>query len=310
MNLLLYDCGGGTTDICLLQARVEPSATNRMKVEVRGRSGLRNLGATALPAAVFTLLKTLLAQKMGEALGGTLRCALTDEPAEQLAATLEALAGDVDRLIPTRFNARVMSNQDRRNRDRALALWEVALGVKHSLSSARPEEPLAVFAAGSTFAQRLADLLADLDPRQKQTMLSGLKQIRIQRRQVDALVGPQVVRSIDYCNRLIAEKLKGPTADSVPEPVHRVVLMGNAVRYPLIREEMARRLNVLFFEDCQEFDEQNLESDRGQGGRAGPGHRAGQPGDAHRIRLETVRSPALQRGLSAALQGGAARAVP
>ncbi len=60
MNLLLYDCGGGTTDIALVNGRSEPGS-NKLVISVKARSGLRSFGGDNITAAVFRILKAKIA---------------------------------------------------------------------------------------------------------------------------------------------------------------------------------------------------------------------------------------------------------
>jgi hypothetical protein len=67
-----------------------------------------------------------------------------------------------------------------------------------------------------------------------------MAELRIQRREVDTLVDPEIVRTIEYANDLISTCLDDGAVENgggteVPE-VHWVYLVGNASRYPRIRE--------------------------------------------------------------------------
>ena len=56
MNLLLYDCGGGTTDIALVQARVQ-TGDKQITMAVLGRSGVRQFGGDDITTALCRLLE-------------------------------------------------------------------------------------------------------------------------------------------------------------------------------------------------------------------------------------------------------------
>src|SRR5262249_25593241 len=64
LNMLLYDCGGGTTDIALVQASFDPDATDVLRIKVLARSGLRGFGGDDITRAVCRIFKAKLAQKV------------------------------------------------------------------------------------------------------------------------------------------------------------------------------------------------------------------------------------------------------
>lgn len=102
VNLLLYDCGGGTTDIALIHCRITPnrrvtakaaernsdkrpeksadkntrdsaaSITWRVKIAVLGRTGHRDFGGDTITTATYKVLKTTLAEKLASTRGDTL----------------------------------------------------------------------------------------------------------------------------------------------------------------------------------------------------------------------------------------------
>lgn len=88
INILLYDCGGGTTDIALIHCHIEPgqsssvkvtsSATSsppalnktwRVKIDVLGRTGHRDFGGDSITIATFKVLKATLSQQISQFLG-------------------------------------------------------------------------------------------------------------------------------------------------------------------------------------------------------------------------------------------------
>jgi hypothetical protein len=93
INLLLYDCGGGTTDIALIHCRIAPGKksaakpsdaenrpsagtpsgttvpranTWRLSIRVLGRTGHRDFGGDNITVATFKVLKASLAQRLSE----------------------------------------------------------------------------------------------------------------------------------------------------------------------------------------------------------------------------------------------------
>ena len=67
LNMLLYDCGGGTTDIALVKAGFDAEAADLLRISVLARSGLRGFGGDDITRAVCRLLKSKIALKVAEA---------------------------------------------------------------------------------------------------------------------------------------------------------------------------------------------------------------------------------------------------
>jgi len=247
-NVLLYDCGGGTTDVGLVRASVDPHSPSTLRVDVKGRSGVRDFGGDDITIAVFRLLKTQIAARMEEVRGGGVaRVKLGNEAA-------------VDALVPTRYDRQRMNNLDRGNRDNARALWQRALDVKHRLETVKEDGEVEAFTKGESFDDPLSQTLIRTTAAEKQPRLrDALLRVRIRRKDVDALVRDDILRGIDHCNRLIRKKLaSGPGGQ--PEEVHRFVLLGNGSRYPLVSDLLRQHLSVLFFDDRLQFDRDNLKT--------------------------------------------------
>ncbi len=241
-NVLLCDCGGGTTDVGLVRASVDPHSPSTLRVDVKGRSGVRDFGGDDITIAVFRLLKTQLAKCVKDVRGG--------------ARTTEA----DDALVPTRYDRQRMNNLDRSNRDNARSLWQRALDVKHRLETVKEDGEVEAFGKGESFDDPLSQTLIRHVSAEKQPRLrDSLLRIRIRRKDVDALVRDDILRGIDHCNRLIRKKLaNGPGGQ--PEEVHRFILLGNGSRYPLVPELLRQHLSVLFFDERLEFDRDNLKT--------------------------------------------------
>lgn len=228
MNMLLYDCGGGTTDLSLI--RLEAPDSNYLKLSVLGRAGHRTFGGDFITEQVFRLLKMRLALFRG---------GIPDPPSPaKLAGFLRENEKDIDRCVSTKYDARQMQNEDAQDRRKAtLALWSLAEAVKVRLStspSVAPDLDLAHVLRPVGQAFRLGELADWAD------------NLVVSRRELDALIDPDVDRTIDYANDLIdscTATMRGslPTNGDqqleVPE-VHWVYLVGNAARYPRIKERM------------------------------------------------------------------------
>jgi molecular chaperone DnaK (HSP70) len=244
LNMLLFDCGGGTIDIGLLRATALPAEPANdqpagLDVRVIGRSGKRSFGGDNITEAVFKLLKAQMAMAIMHASGEKMQ--MPDRP-EQLARFLEDNAKKFDNALPTTFNPeKVRDTAVERRRGVTQNLWLEAEKLKWALGagpSARyrhtQQSPLDIH------IRRL------LRPGGQTTdkVDSRLNSIEVRREQVDQLVGDEVRDSVERCNHLIHEKL---TKEGLEVDV--VALIGNGARYPLFMEEMQTRLAVPFLEE-------------------------------------------------------------
>jgi hypothetical protein len=250
MHMLLYDCGGGTTDLALV--RLEAADDEHLKISVLGRAGHRTFGGDFITEQVFRLLKMKLAALRGE---------IPPPPAPgKLAEFLEANRGLIDRAVPTTYDVRQIQNQAAiTRRNTTLALWQVAERLKVRLSAA------GVQAVTPEFSEQ--DLLNQVwrlvNPKEPVFPEESMAELKLQRRELDALIDPEILRTIEYANDLIENCLGGPPPErqaegaaaggsrEVPE-VHWVYLVGNASRYPRIREmllEDGHGLKVRYLKD-------------------------------------------------------------
>lgn len=240
MHMLLYDCGGGTTDLSLV--RLEAEDDDHLKISVLGRAGHRTFGGDFITEQVFRLLKMKLAALRGEV-------PAVPAPAK-LIEFLEANKAVVDRVIPTTYDVRQMQNQSAiQRRNTALALWQIAERLKVRLSA----NGVQAVTPDSSEQHLLNQVWRAVNPEEPRFPEDSMAELRIQRREVDALIDPEIVRTVEYANDLIANCLDGSGAAKegsveVPE-VHWVYLVGNASRYPRIREmllDAQRGLRVRF----------------------------------------------------------------
>jgi hypothetical protein len=240
MHMLLYDCGGGTTDLSLV--RLEAEDEDHLKISVLGRAGHRTFGGDFITEQVFRLLKAKLAALRGEV-------PAAPAPAK-LAEYLEANKVVIDRTIPTTYDVRQMQNQAAiQRRNTALALWQVAERLKVRLSASGVQ----AVTPDSSEQHLLNQVWRAVSPEEPRFPEDSMGELRIQRREVDALIDPEIVRTVEYANDLIATCLDGGDVGKegsveVPE-VHWVYLVGNASRYPRIREllsDAGRGLRVRF----------------------------------------------------------------
>ncbi len=250
LNLLLYDCGGGTTDIALVSARLQnhlgDGAVNELRISVRARSGLRGFGGDNITWQIARLIKAKLAIAIWNNAVVTARLGIVEPrpnfpPPDARAADVEAFlkkfADSFDKLVPTRFNPHRMDPITLRNREHVLKLWEWSEKVKQKLNA--PSVPVPVVAP----RDKLVEYLAGATGVPGENMLETINGIKLNRNEVDRMVQQPVLQSIRNCNNLIRERLTDQGED-----VHWVVAAGNASLYPLIQEALKQNLNVMFLE--------------------------------------------------------------
>jgi hypothetical protein len=245
MHMLLYDCGGGTTDLSLV--RLEAADDEHLKISVLGRAGHRTFGGDFITEQVFRLLKMKLAALRGE---------IPPPPVPaKLREFLDANRLIIDRAIPTNYDIRQIQNQAAiARRKTTLALWQAAEAIKLKLSvvgvqAVTPDHPEQNF---------LNQVWGAVNPKEPSASIESMAELKIQRREVDALIDPEILRTIEYANDLCETCLAEPPAEGrrnaareVPE-VHWVYLVGNASRYPRIREmllEEGQGLRVRYLKD-------------------------------------------------------------
>ena len=275
LNMLLYDCGGGTTDIALVKAVVEPDVRT-LRITVLRRSGVRTFGGDDITRQVCRLLKAKLQYQIAlERKKPGLNpppISPVKPPTEAshwkaVAAELEKFIADMaaadpqDLLVPTKTPPGQPPTEDRRAA--ALDLWRLGEQMKYHLSQEKtpPGPQSATFTPGEaklpplerdTNALTRAILPADLQ--QQAQLKRKLETVSVNRIEIDALVQEPIMRSIANCNKLIADVFEskiGP--DEMPEEVHWVVASGNAVRYPAIQQALRKHLAVPFLDDPARF---------------------------------------------------------
>jgi hypothetical protein len=254
LQMLLYDCGGGTTDLALV--RIEATTTGAVDIRVLGRAGHRTFGGDFITLQVFRLLKAKIA---------ALKEQIPPLPkaAGKVAEFLEANKAGIDRAVPTTFDLGQQQNDDaQRRRKTTLFLWRLAESLKIRLSAGgvREVRPDGFQEDGSeidwlTQVTKLVGLPEGMEPS------DAAAEISISRGEVDALVDPEIDMTIHYANDLIRSGMEmladewrrtGREAPlEVPE-VDRVYMVGNASRYPRIHERLGdpqTGLQVRFLEE-------------------------------------------------------------
>jgi hypothetical protein len=258
LNLLLFDCGGGTTDIALVHAKLVgggPDARKKLSVSVRARSGLRGFGGDNMTTAVYRVFKTKIALALwqdGTVAGRVGQPAPTFPTQPTDAAKAAALIRDhehtVNQIVPTRFDPSSQHADDRRNREFTLALWDWAEALKHRFDAATGK---ATFTPPLNSA--LVKALAQQHGFNEETVHRTISTVTVNAWEVDRLIEEELLQGIRNCNNLIRRRLteKG-------EEVHWIVAAGNASRYPLIKDLLLKNLNVLFKDERFTLDLKNL----------------------------------------------------
>jgi hypothetical protein len=251
LNLLLYDCGGGTTDIALVNASVDPQVKSLLRVRVMGRSGVRDFGGDNITEAVFSLLKAKLALKCAELRGDKNRPAWPAVDREALQRYLADHASWIDSWVPTRFDPKVPGGESRTRRKNMLDLWRLAERLKREFTPERGTVKLADI--GLNQAAIIREQLDTLWPSIEQRFASDQNRIRdlptkigeieLAQEEIDCLIQDKVQQTIDRANHLIQTKLTPKR-----QMVGWVVITGNASRYPMIRRELTNGLEVPFIE--------------------------------------------------------------
>jgi len=271
LNMLLYDCGGGTTDIALVHAGIDPDASDVLRIKVLARSGLRGFGGDDITRAVARVLKAKLAVKIAEARGRPLKLNWPMPPSGQgsergkLAAQARAIEECLakcrefdprDELVPTTFDFNQMDDASNQRRDCAFDLWRWAEMMKLRLEK---NETASFLRIDRNLNRLSATLLKGLSDVQTQQLVGQLEKLNVQRWEIDALIETMVDKSIRNCNNLIRDHLVNNRPDDREEEVHWVVASGNASRYPLIQEMLRKKLHVPFIDDGRfTLDENNL----------------------------------------------------
>ena len=315
LNMLLYDCGGGTTDIALVKAVVEADVRT-LRITVLRRSGVRTFGGDDITRQVCRLLKAKLQYQIAldRKRGGLNPPPITPvkPPADAagwkaFAAELEKFIADMaaadpqDLLVPTKTPPGQPATEDRRAA--ALDLWRMGEEMKYTLSLEKSPAgpPSATFTPGEARLpafdrekNKLTRAILPTDLAQQAALKRKLEAVSVNRIEIDALVHEPIMRSIGNCNKLIAEVFESRTGpDDTPDEVHWVVASGNGGAVPgdSAGAPQAPR--------------------RAVPGRPGPLHvRPGQRQGRHRQRARCWRSPRWRRRPSRSTCGSTATSPP
>lgn len=264
LNLLLFDCGGGTTDIALVRAIVRPSDQRRLVLTVRGRVGRRDFGGQFITEAVFRILKAKVAHLLSP---DTVPGVPSGEGVtqEKLDTYLTRHRSAIDKIIPTQFERRfgedTLSAKARERLTRSMNLWRLADDIKIQLAASQ---------SGRVMPSQDVWKSLEIPGHDHSKILGQLKNLSIFRNEIDALVHERLSGTIQICNDLIRQKLIDKTHTGIEEDhhdaeeVHLVVAAGAACRYPLVTEQLRQELDVPFLKsEDSTFSESRMTCDDG-----------------------------------------------
>jgi hypothetical protein len=234
MNVLIYDCGGGTTDISLVKVGYAPSTT-RLKIDVLGRRGHRTFGGDFITLQYAKYLKyQIYARSKGEPDDDEFAQFI----AESTRVTKQPLLASVNEVLPTLFDTsapRVGAVADARTR--AWWLWNLAERLKcigfeadetnesHKTSDYRSDE-------FDNFFLRIEPAVPQGDEKKRLSSKIGRTGFAVEKEHIRTMLAPVLDETIRYANELIKGRLPKD------EEIHRVYLVGNASRFPIISERM------------------------------------------------------------------------
>jgi hypothetical protein len=277
-NMLVFDCGGGTTDIALMRVVIERRTVQNaagfktanwfeVRPTVWGLTGLKDFAGDNMTLEALKLLRFRLAEKMaklgqeldvGDDQGWSasdrtnfatsmrrLREFLDERAADGAAPELMALTEEYcKRIVPTDFGSKgedPFSQEYRLRLDLFHQLWKVAEDLKRGLSARD--------AFSIDLPDRLREMYRTLDGK---TLLQSpdFQSLEVRREELDVLLAGQVRQAWDLAADLCTDLDEG-------QRVHQVVLAGNGSLYPLVkrllRESFAERADSRF-----EYQEQHV----------------------------------------------------
>lgn len=229
LTLLLYDCGGGTTDLALV--RVTANETNKIDFKVLGRAGHRMFGGDAMTIAVFRILKAKIAQKIFPNLISPNFDAATFWSKPDAVITLDqefrnAFGGE----NLNELNESQKLELDKR-RSRTMLLWQMAERIKMKIAAtASFKDAVKIFDCGN-----LGDWSMFTQTFGWEKLSNKLEEITISRSEVDPLLLKDLRETVIYAKNLLAKRLE-PDRE-----VDCVYVVGNASKYGLVTETLTDR---------------------------------------------------------------------
>jgi len=281
LNVLVYDCGGGTTDIALVRARGKKifhqdakQETFQFHVENRARTGHRRFGGEEITLAIYRLLKIKLAHEVQKSFveDAQMLTNLPGPPPGVDLANIDGLAPEQEDTLMRFASAWIPTMWDLAEGDVkgcegiVFALWRVAELIKYEL--AKGEEELVRLGLPEDDEEqgrldhqsRWLGLSRELVTHLKKTHANRLStggvnvavdwdrltedwdNIEIRKQELDRMIQSTVLDTVHKMNHLIDSKCdKGE--------IGRVYVIGNGSRYPLVREMITKHVKVQFAEE-------------------------------------------------------------
>jgi len=279
VTLLLYDCGGGTTDIALVSAKLDSEREDdRLLLKVLGRTGDGNFGGDTITEAVCRLLKAKISEvilKHNDSKVPPLNIQKTDDILE-VNKTVNAFITEIEKLtiytelVPTKFDPEDASNVAAKTN--MVELWQWAEEIKKALNGPKGDtsklityDPVSKDISSIQVGFKisfdpskggLAKLIVskfDNHEQDKSEIVAKLEKIEIKRTEVDALIYPALQKTITRANSLLRNKIEKPSEFEKISHLDFLVVSGNGGRYPLINEMLTKNLTGIDIEDKKAF---------------------------------------------------------
>jgi molecular chaperone DnaK (HSP70) len=261
---LIIDCGGGTTDIVLIQAQA-PSE-KAMKLDILARTGLRNFGGDKITHHICRLLKAKLTLQLAKlrdpnTTTGIPAPGTNKESLEKFIEKALSLNSRDREYVPTRFRLRDLSSASFAAQAAFRSMWRLAEDLKRKLPEGKPVKlsSLPKEHSQKETSALIKQLLESQTPTMQQQILLAIGEVSISTAEVDALISDAVSAIIKKCNHLIRDFRDKDTVE-----VDWVVLSGNGARYPLIQQKLREGIHVAALTEPESnrftFDEANLKN--------------------------------------------------
>lgn len=271
ITLLLYDCGGGTTDIALVNAKLDPAREDRLLLKVLGRTGDANFGGDTITEAVCRLMKAKISETIlksnNEPRVPTL---FNTKPAtiEEAHSAVTTYIADIarltpaDNLLPTKFDLNA-DIPDLNAKTNIVDLWQWAEDIKKALNgpkniTATPAsklinyDPVTQEISGVQIGLKISFdpskgglakiITSKFDEKDTAEVVKKLERIEIKRSEIDALIHPVLHTTINRANNLLRKKMESVTqSENIPH-LDYLVVSGNGGRYPFVNEMLSKEL--------------------------------------------------------------------
>ena len=271
ITLLLYDCGGGTTDIALVNAKLDPDRENRLLLKVLGRTGDANFGGDTITEAICRLMKAKISETILRSnneqrvptLFNTKPANITDANNAVTAYIADiAKLTPADNLLPTKFDLN-SDIPDLNAKTNMVDLWQWAEDIKKALNGPKniavtsgPKlinyDPVTQEISGVQIGLKISFdpskgglakiITSKFDDKDTTEVVKKLERIEIKRSEVDALIHPVLQTTINRANNLLRKKMESVTqSENIPH-LDYLVVSGNGGRYPLVNEMLSKEL--------------------------------------------------------------------